>query len=83
MGLRVRGDCVIRLWSQSNFGQDLVFAPRGGKLYYWAASGGVNTRGVLVSSLPGADSYVPTVVNFVYVSDTSRFVFAFGTNDLS
>ena len=71
----------IRLWSQSNFGEDLVFAPRGGKLYYWDASGALTTRGVLVSSLPGADSYVPYVINFVYVSDTSRFVFAFGTND--
>ena len=71
----------LRLWSQSNFGEDLVFAPRGGKLYYWDATNGLNTRGVLVSSLPGADSYVPYVINFVYVSDTSRFVFAFGTND--
>lgn len=71
----------IRLWSQSNFGEDLVFAPRGGKLYYWDATSGLTTRGVLVSSLPGADAYVPVVVNSVYVSDTSRFVFAFGTND--
>lgn len=71
----------LRLWSQSNFGEDLVFAPRGGKLYYWDANTGVNARGVLVSSLVGADSYVPYVINFVYVSDTSRFVFAFGTND--
>lgn len=72
---------TIRIWSQSNFGEDLVFAPRGGKLYYWSATTGVTTRGVLVSSLPGADSYVPYLINFVYVSDTSRFVFAFGTND--
>jgi len=72
---------TLRLWSQSNFGEDLVFAPRGGKLYYWSAASGLNTRGVLVSSLPSADSYVPYVINFVYVSDTSRFVFAFGTND--
>ena len=72
---------TLRLWSQSNFGEDLVFAPRGGKLYYWDATSGLTARGVLVSSLPGADSYVPYVVNFTYVSDTSRFVFAFGTND--
>ena len=72
---------TLRLWSQSNFGEDLVFAPRGGKLYYWDAGSGLTARGVLVSSLPGADSYVPYVVNFTYVSDTSRFVFAFGTND--
>jgi hypothetical protein len=71
----------IRLWSQSNFGDDLVFAPRGGAMYYWVALNGVTTRGVLVSSLSGADASVPSVVNFVFVSDTSRFVFAFGCND--
>jgi hypothetical protein len=71
----------IRLWSQNNFGEDLIFAHRNGKLYYWDATSGLTSRGVLVSSLPGADAYVPFVVNFVYVSDTSRFVFAFGTND--
>ena len=32
----------LRLWSQSNFGQNLVFGPRGGALYYWDASLGVN-----------------------------------------
>ena len=28
----------IRLWSQSNFGEDLVFGPRGGGIYYWDAT---------------------------------------------
>jgi hypothetical protein len=28
----------IRLWSQSNFGENLVFGPRGGPIYYWEAS---------------------------------------------
>lgn len=73
----------IRLWSQNNFGEDLIFNPRGGALYYWDATAGVTTRGVLVSSLPGADADVPEVVNFVYVSDTSRFVFCFGCDDYS
>lgn len=71
----------IRLWSQSNFGDNLVFAPRGGAMYYWVNASGLTTRGVLVSSLSGADASVPSVVNFVFVSDTSRFVFAFGCND--
>ena len=70
----------IRIWSQQNFGEDLIFAPAGGQLYYWDATNGVTTRGVLVSSLAGA-SDVPTVQNFIFVSDTSRFVFAFGTNE--
>ena len=69
----------LRLWSQSNFGENLVFGPRGGAMYYWDADGGTGTRGVLLSSLLGA-SDVPTVQNLVYVSD-NRFVFAFGCND--
>ncbi len=71
---------TLRLWSQANFGEDLVFGPRGGQIYYWDATGGVTARGVLLSSLAGATD-VPTVQKLLLVSDISRFVFAFGTND--
>jgi hypothetical protein len=71
----------MRLWSQINFGEDLIFAPRDGQIYYWDATGGLVTRGVLLSSLGGA-SDVPTVQKFVFVSDVSRFVFAFGCNEI-
>ena len=71
----------LRIWSQSNFGDSLVFGPRGGSIYYWDSTLGIATRGVSISTLPGADSWVPTVQNFIFVSDTSRFTFAFGTND--
>ncbi len=71
----------IRLWSQSNFGEDLVFAYRGGPLLYWDATNGTSTRGVYVSSLTGA-SDVPTIVNYTIVSDINRFVFAFGCNEI-
>jgi hypothetical protein len=73
----------IRLWSQSNFGEDLLFAPRGGGLYYWDATGSLTTRGVLVSGIMGADADVPSVVLSIFVSDASRFVFAFGCDDYS
>jgi hypothetical protein len=73
----------IRIWSQSNFGEDLIFAPRGGPMYYWDATSGVTARGVLVSSLVGADADCPSIMNFLFVSDTSRFVFAFGCDDYS
>ena len=69
----------LRLWSQGNFGQNLIFGYRGGPIYYWDAVNGVTTRGVLLSSITGA-SDVPTVQNVVFVSD-NRFVFAFGCND--
>ena len=148
----------LRLWSQSNFGEDLIFGPRGGPIYYWDASIGVlgsvftvtiaspgvlstslnltngtaltltttgalptgltvgtiyyvvsasgtqfslaatyggaaintsgtqsgvhfiSTRAIPVTALGGASS-VPIIQNFILVSDTSRFVFAFGCND--
>ena len=72
----------IRLWSQANFGEDLVFGPRGGAIYFWDATNGVTTRGVLLSSLGGA-SNVPLTQNTLLVSDISRFVFAFGCNALA
>ena len=71
----------MRLWSQANFGEDLFFVARGGALYYWDASSGVTTRGVLVSSLGGA-SQVPTVANIAFVSDIFRFAFCFGANPI-
>jgi hypothetical protein len=32
---------AIQLWSQNNFGEDLIFGPRGGGIYYWSAQIGV------------------------------------------
>ena len=55
----------LQLWSQINYGEDLVFGPRGGGLYYWDATGGLTTRGVLLNSLGGTVSFTnasPTVV---------------------
>lgn len=43
----------MRLWSQMNYGEDLVFGPRGGGIYYWDATDTVGSRGVLLSSLGG------------------------------
>ena len=152
---------ALRLWSQTNFGQNLVAGFRGSPMYYWDASYGVSpstftvtiaTPAVVTSTLtlangspvilansgypsalptgltPGATYYVinasgstfnlsatvggaaintsgsqsgthyilpnlipitslagasgvPTIQNLVYVSDVSRFTFAFGCND--
>ena len=149
----------IRIWNQTNWGQNLLYGVGGGPLYYWDANIGysgttvtmtiatpcvvsctlgladltpisfsttgalptgllpgvtyyvryvsstsfnlsatttgalINTsgsqsgvqtispRGVLVSTLPGADAYVPLYQNVFTVSDASRFVLVFGTND--
>ena len=147
---------AIQLWTQNNFGEDLIYAPSGAGIYYWSAQIGlaplaftvtiaspavvttvlrngtavmlmttgalptglsvgtvyyvvgstgttcnlsltyggaaINTtgtqsgiqsfspRGLNITQLGGA-SDAPTVQNFIFVSDTSRFVFAFGCND--
>ena len=72
-------DIALRIWSQINFGEDLIFNPRGGGVYYWTAADGLNTRAVDLASVGDADT--PVIANSVTVSDTSRFVIVFGTND--
>jgi hypothetical protein len=147
----------LRLWSQSNYGEDLVFGPRTGAMYYYYAERGVasttatipvaspavvtttdqytegapivfETTGALPTGLTTGTTYyiknyvagvfnitdsagtlinatvagsgtqsisvravnlttingasgVPTIQNYITVSDTFRFVFAFGCND--
>ena len=83
----------LRLWSQSNYGENLIFNPRGGAMYYWDVDANVNTfnRATVMKAgdyIPGSvsityDSTTPSVANFVMVSDSSRFVIAMGTNDPS
>jgi hypothetical protein len=43
----------IRFWSQMNYGQDLIFGPNGGGIYYWSANSGLSVRGVALNSLGG------------------------------
>jgi hypothetical protein len=80
-GIGAPGSEEIRIWNQSNYGEDLIFGPRGGGLYLWDATSGVGARGVNVASLPGA-SDVPTAVTKMLVSDVSRFVMCFGVNEI-
>jgi hypothetical protein len=150
---------ALRIWNQNNFGQDLIYGPRGGPLYYWSATIGyattpatitigascvvtstlnipdltpilfettgalptglvvgtvyytrylttatfnlsstptgalittsgtqsgihsISPRGMPVSVLNGA-SNVPVSQNYFLISDASRFVICFGTNDI-
>lgn len=39
----------LYLWNQRNFGEDLVYGPRGGRVYYWDASVGVASNPVTTS----------------------------------
>lgn len=77
----------LRLWSQDNYGEDLLIAPRGGSLYLWKvnASPSIYNRAVLLSPTSSGvfqtDAGCPSVVNAVAISDASRFTIAFGCND--
>jgi hypothetical protein len=157
-GTGVSQNLSLALWNQNNFGQDLLYGPRGGALYYWNANIGwlpttitmtiatpcvvtcalgladltaitlsttealptgllpgtvyyvryltsttfnlsatptgalintsgtqsgtqsVSPRGIALSALNGANA-VPLSQNYFLVSDASRFVICFGTND--
>ena len=71
----------LRLFSQDNFGEDLVFNVRNGGIFYWDESNGLTTRGVNIASLAGA-SNCPTVAAQVLVSDNDQHVIAFGANPI-
>ena len=71
----------LRLFSQDNFGEDLIFNPRGGGIYYWDESSGTGNRAINATALAGA-SNVPTVALQVMVSDIDQHVIAFGTNPI-
>ena len=158
-GIGTASTDAMRIWNQINWGEDLVFGPRGGPLYYWEATKNVNgspatltiaspcvvtatvnladgtpitfsttgwlptgllpgvtyytkfvtastfklaltsagadinttgtqsgthtinSNGMLLSSLTGADASTPLFQNTFTVSDVSRFLLVFGTND--
>lgn len=67
----------LRIWSQDNFGEDLVMSIQDGGIYYWDKSLGLSSRAVPLSSLPGAQA-TPTVAKTVIVSERDRHVIAFG-----
>jgi len=72
----------LRIWNHANFGEDLIYGPRGGGIYYWDKTSGVSTRGVALADLAGA-SDAPTFQNNIIVSDVSRFVLCFGVNPIT
>lgn len=84
----------LRLWSQSNFGQNLLFNPRGGPIYYWVVDSSnpnnYNVAQILSNTNTNTqngiewwygDADTPLMANYVLVSDASDFVIAYGTND--
>lgn len=74
----------LRLWSNDNYGEDLVLAPRGGAIFYWTAANGLGNRAEYLSTLSTnlgfQGTYVPNSTNQVIASAIQRFVIAYGAN---
>jgi hypothetical protein len=57
----------LQLWNQINYGEDLIYGPRGGGIYYWDASAvsALTTRGVNLNTKGGTVTFTnanPTLV---------------------
>ena len=82
----------LRLWTNDNYGEDLLIAPRGGPIYYWIPSGlypngsagGLTNRAQSLQTQATAAGYsgqfVPNSTSQVISSAIQRFVIAFGAN---
>ena len=74
----------LRLWSNDNFGEDLLIAPRGGSIYYWDATTGTSVRALLLNTASTnagfAGQFVPNQTNQIIGSSIQRFAIAFGSN---
>jgi len=77
------GTDQLRVWSQSNYGEDLIFGPRGGGVYYWTAED-TSVRGVNINTLGGTVTFtnssstlLPAVVTLTNIlAENTRVQFA-------
>ena len=74
----------LRLWTQDNYGDNLLLAPRGGDIYYWVRDTGFTTRAITLESASTTAGYsgtfVPNQTNQIVSSDVQRFTIAIGAN---
>lgn len=54
----------LRLWSNDNYGSDLILAPRGGPIFYWADLSGVTTRAKYLKNIANATTAVVDAATF-------------------
>lgn len=77
----------LRLWSQTNYGESLLFSYRGGPIYFWspgnAAQPDFTVRAKLVGGVDIPAVECPTQVLQLLISDATRIVIAFGCNPYS
>ena len=61
----------IRIWNQTNWGENLLFGPRGGGLYYWNAAFGLTPSIVNISTASPA-----VVTSTIIVATGTSFTFS-------
>jgi hypothetical protein len=72
----------LGIWSQDNWGEDLVANPQLGPIFYWDATS-PSARMVDILDLVGADGNAPTNARFILVSHVDRHLLAFGASEFS
>lgn len=73
------GGGTLRLWSQDNFGEDLILNEKDGFVFYWDKTLGTNVRAKNLIELSDA---APTKSRKVIVSERDRHVICFGANPI-
>ena len=66
---------ALQLWNQMNYGEDLIYGPRGGNIYYWDATTGVTSRGVALNTLGGTVTFTNSSVTGLPTVVTSTVAF--------
>jgi len=72
----------LRLWSQDNWGEDLVFCAIDAAPYYWDKTLGLGARATTFASQTGA-SDTPTITRKIMISGTDRHIICLGCNPLN
>lgn len=67
----------MRIWSLSNWGEDLVASYNDGPIYWWQRSSGPNSRAVLL------DDPAPNSVQRILVNPDTQFIIAIGASDVT
>ena len=67
----------LQLWNQINYGENLLYGPRGQGIYYWRANTSLTTRGVNLNTLGGTVTFTnasPTVVTSTILFNESAAI---------
>ena len=71
----------LRLWTNDNFGENLIINARGAGIYRWTENNGVSVESKELSGISGANQ-VPTVALQIVTSETDRHLVVLGSDPL-